>query len=147
MKLSDTKILQHLRQNSRANLTTISRKTGIPVSTIFDKIRMYEQDFVQKFTVLVDFAKLGYSVRAKIFLKVDPQQRERLKVFLLANSSVNNIFRINNGFDYAIDCVFVSIKEVEEFVESLELEFAVMDKHVFHVIDDVVREKVFSTSE
>jgi Lrp/AsnC family transcriptional regulator, regulator for asnA, asnC and gidA len=144
MKLSDTRILQHLRQNSRTNLTTISRKTGIPVSTIFDKIRAYEDQFVQKFTVLVDFSKLGYSVRAKIFLKVEPQQREKLKGYLIAHDRVNNIFRINNGFDFAIDCIFVSIKEVEEFVETLELQFVLMDKHVFHIIDDIAREKVFT---
>jgi DNA-binding Lrp family transcriptional regulator len=125
-------------------LTTISRKTGIPVSTIFDKIRSYEDNFVQKFTVLVDFAKLGYNVRAKIFLKVDPVQREKLKGYLIAHEQVNNIYRVNNGFDFAIDCVFVSIKEVEEFVEAVELQFALTDKHVFHIIDDIAREKVFS---
>ena len=144
MKLSDTKILQHLRSNSRTNLTTISRKTGIPVSTIFDRIRGYEESFVHKFTVLIDFSKLGYSVRAKIFLKADPQAREKLKGYLLAHDAVNNLFRVNNGFDFAAECVFTSIREVEEFVEAIEMQFAILDKIVYHIIEDIAREKALT---
>jgi DNA-binding Lrp family transcriptional regulator len=144
MKLSDTKILHYLRQNSRTNLTTISRKTGIPVSTIFDKIKMYEQEFVHKFTVLLDFQKLGYNVRAKVLLKVDPQSRDKLRAYLMAHQSVNNLFRINNGYDFALECVFTSIREVEEFVEGLEMQFTVLDKTVYHIIEDIAREKAFT---
>jgi DNA-binding Lrp family transcriptional regulator len=138
------KILQHIRRNSRENLTTISRKTGIPVSTIFDRLKSQERDFVRKFTALIDFSKLGYPVRANIFLKVDPQSRDDIRKYLTIHDSVNNLYRINNGYDYAAECVFLNIKEVEEFIEALELQFNILDKHVFHIIDDLVRERVFS---
>ena len=144
MKPSDIRILQYLRNNSRASLTGISRKTGIPVSTIFDRIRNYEQQLVYKFTALVDFSKLGYSVRAKIFLKVDPHSRDNVRNYLLAHTSVNNIARINNGYDYAAECFFQTIKEAEEFIECLELQFKIIDKQVFHVIDDIAREKMLT---
>jgi DNA-binding Lrp family transcriptional regulator len=144
MKTTDMKILQHIRKNSRENLTTISRKTGIPVSTIFDRLRAHEQQFIIKFTALVDFTKLGYPVRANICLKVDPQSREEVKNYLLMHERVNTLQRINNGFDYAAECVFVNIKEVEEFVETLEMQFKILDKHVFHIIDDIAREKVMT---
>ena len=101
MKPSDMKILQHIRTNARENLTTISRKTGIPVSTIFDRLKSHEQQFVIKFTALVDFAKLGYPLRANICLKVAPDSRDGVKSYLLAHNRVNNLQRINNGFDYA----------------------------------------------
>lgn len=144
MKTTDMKILRHIRNNARENLTTISRKTGIPVSTIFDRLRAHEQQFVIKFTALVDFAKLGYPVRANICLKVAPDSREAVRNYLLAHERVNNLQRINNGYDYAAECVFTNIKEVEEFVETLELQFKVLDKHVFHIIDDIAREKVMA---
>ena len=144
MKPVDIKILQHIRQNARTNLTTISKKTGIPVSTIFDRLKAHEQTFVMKFTALLDFAKLGYPVRANIFLKVDPKSREAIKAYLYAHNRVNNLYRINNGYDYAAECVFVNIKEVEEFIEALEMQFKILDKHVFHIIDDIAREKVLT---
>jgi Lrp/AsnC family transcriptional regulator, regulator for asnA, asnC and gidA len=144
MKQSDLRILQHLRENSRTSLTTISRKTGIPVSTIFDRIRSYESGFVHKFTALVDFSKLGYTVRANILLKIEPGHREKVKGYLMAHPRVNTIQRVNNGFDYAAECVFMSIKESEEFIEELEMQFKVIGKLVFHIIDDVAREKLLT---
>jgi DNA-binding Lrp family transcriptional regulator len=147
MKVNDIRILRHLRHNARSNLTTISRKTGIPVSTIFDKVRSFENDFVQRFTAIVDFTKLGYPVRANIFLKADPACREMVKSYLIAHERVNNLYRINNGYDYAAECLFTSIKEVEEFVEELESQFKILDKSVFHIIDDLAREKALTVIE
>ncbi len=141
MKLQDMHILRHLRRNSRANLTTISRKTGIPVSTIFDKLRGFENGIVQRFTTIVDFAKLGYPIRAKIMLRVDPAHKELVKSFLIAHDRVNNLYRINNGFDYSAECLFESIKEAEEFLELIETKFNITAKSVYHIIDDLAREK------
>jgi DNA-binding Lrp family transcriptional regulator len=144
MKPTDLKILQHIRRNARENLTTISRKTGIPVSTIFDRLRSHERDFVIKFTALLNFAKIGYPVRATILLKIAPESRNAAKNYLIEHGSVNNIFRINNGFDFSAECVFESIREVEEFVEEVETQFKIVERKVFHIIDDIVREKVIT---
>src|SRR3989344_1662653 len=38
LKETDYHILRHLRQNARQNLTDISRRTHIPVSTLFDRV-------------------------------------------------------------------------------------------------------------
>lgn len=144
VKPTDLRILTHLRHDARMNLTTISRKTGIPVSTIFDKLRSFEDGIVCRFTALVDFARLGYPVRANIFLKSDPTAREGLKAYLLAHERVNNLWRINNGYDYAAECLFSSIKEAEEFVEAIETQFRILDKTVYHIIDDLAREKALN---
>jgi DNA-binding Lrp family transcriptional regulator len=147
MKHTDLRILQHLRANARTSLTSISKRTGIPVSTIFDRIRNYQDQVVRRFTALLDFEKLGYPVRVNIFLKVDPQQRDGVRSHLLLHDSVNNLYRINNGYDYAAECLFTSIKEVEEFVEELESQFKILDKSVFHIIDDLAREKALTVIE
>lgn len=144
MKPTDVRILQHIRRDARMNLTAISRKTGIPVSTIFDRLRAQQGGLITRFTALVDFAKLGYPIRTKVFLKVDPQQRAAMRAYLCAHGRVNSIWRINNGFDYAAECLFTSIREVEEFLESLELRFNILDKHVYHIIEDIAREKVLA---
>lgn len=145
MKQTDKKILRHLRDDSRVNLTTISRKTGIPVSTIFDKLKQHRGGLLTRFTVLVDFHRLGYPIRANIFLKVSPEDRDALRHYLHAHPNVNNLWRVNNGYDYAAECLFAGIRESEEFLDEVEHGFAIRDKHVFHIIEDVVREKLYST--
>src|SRR5688572_26174504 len=106
MRPNDLKILQYMRQNSRMNLTTISRRTGIPVSTIFDRLRSQEGELIKRFTALVDFAKLGYPIRAEIFLKVEAVDRKKLAAYLLVHGRVNTLSRVNNGYDYAAECLF-----------------------------------------
>jgi DNA-binding Lrp family transcriptional regulator len=147
MKLNDMHIIRHLRRDARANLTSISRKTGIPVSTIFDKLKVFENGVVKRFTAIVDFTKLGYPIRAKIFLRADPLHREALKHYLMAHDRVNNLFRINNGFDYSAECLFETIKEAEEFIDTLESQFKITSKAVYHVIDELAREKAICTCE
>lgn len=144
MKATDKKVITYLRDDSRMNLTSISRKTGIPVSTIFDKLKQHRGNMIQRFTVLLDFSKLGYPIRAKIFLKVNPAHKEELRNYLYAHRSVNNLWRINNGYDYAAECLFTSIRENEEFLDEIEMRFKIEDKHVFHIIEDVAREKMLS---
>ena len=53
-------IMSHLRENSRKNLTKISKETKIAVSTIFDKIKKYEGGIIKKHTCILDFTKLGF---------------------------------------------------------------------------------------
>ncbi|MBX2849648.1 MAG: hypothetical protein KTR16_15100, partial [Acidiferrobacterales bacterium] len=46
----------------------------------------------------------------------------------------------NNGFDFSLDGVFRNILEVEEFVEVLEMNFELLDKTIYHIIETVAEE-------
>jgi DNA-binding Lrp family transcriptional regulator len=57
IKKHDLKIISHLRKNSRESLTTLSRKTNIPVSTLFDKVKNKTGYYIKKIHVLLIFQK------------------------------------------------------------------------------------------
>ena len=122
------------------NLTKIARKTGIPVSTIFDKIKSYKGNVVTKHTTLINFDLLGYNTRAKIILKVNKEDKEALKTYLLKNHHLNSFYKINNGYDFMIEGIFKNIKDMEEFLEILEEKFTIEKKEYFYIIDDLKRE-------
>lgn len=144
MKKTDLLIISSLRQNAREKLTEMSKKTRIPVSTIFDRIKTHEINIIKKHTALVDFSKLGYNTRANIILKVKKEDRNDIKEFLMKHSSINSAFKINNGYDFMIEAVFRNIKEVEDFIELLEEKFKIKAKQVFYVIDDLKKEAFLS---
>jgi DNA-binding Lrp family transcriptional regulator len=144
MTTQDLRILQHLRRDARINLTVLSKKTGIPVSTLFDRLRAGEGSVITRFTVLMDFAKLGFPVRTKVLLRADAESRVPLRNYLLAHNRVNGLWRINNGFDYAADCFFASIKEAEEFLDTIEEKYRIVEKQMFHIIDDLATEKAMT---
>lgn len=141
LKLKERQLLAYFRKNARLALTQISRQTGMPVSTIFDKLRRYEGKVITKHASLLNFTNLGYGARAKVFLKTPAENRQRLGSYLKVHPSINNVYRINNGYDYLAEVVFKTVQELEAFLEVLELEVGVTDKAVHYIIDEVAREQ------
>jgi DNA-binding Lrp family transcriptional regulator len=132
-------ILSQLRQNSRKNLTKISRFTGIPVSTIFDKLKVYEKNLINKHTSLLNFSELGYDVWVKLIIKVKSDQKDALENFFMKSLTVNSFFKINNGFDFMVEVIFKNMKDYHIFTEKLE-SFGVQKKHEFFILQDLRRE-------
>ena len=132
--------LTHLRENSREKLTTISKKTNIPISTLFDLLKELQGGLVTKSTVLLDFSKLGFHTRAKVFLKVNNEDKEKLRNHLNLNPNVNTIFKINNSWSFLIETVHKNIKELDSFLEKLHEKFMIENQQIHYLIDEVKRE-------
>ncbi|MCP3683019.1 MAG: Lrp/AsnC family transcriptional regulator [bacterium] len=143
----DMIIFSHLRANARETLTRISKKTSIPISTIYDRIKMYEGSVITKHTTLIDFAQLGFNTRANIMIRSDKASKQQLTDFLINNEHTNSVYKINNGFDLLVDAVFRNIKDLEDFIEMVEGKFDVRDKQVYFIIDDLKRETFLSSPE
>jgi Lrp/AsnC family transcriptional regulator, leucine-responsive regulatory protein len=147
MNSKDLLILAHLRNDARITLTNLSKKTNIPISTIYDRLKMQEEGFIQKHTTLIDFAKLGYNTRANITLKVDREQREAIKEYLIKHQNVNSVYKINSGYDFLIETVFKNIKDLEDFMEILDQKFKITDSQTHYIINDIKREAFMANPE
>ncbi|MFO8016568.1 MAG: Lrp/AsnC family transcriptional regulator [Candidatus Woesearchaeota archaeon] len=142
MEKQDFQIISRLRSNARKNLSRISRETGIPVSTIFERLKRYEKELIRKHTALLDFSKLGYDIRVSIILKVPKENRDALKCFLMKQEGINSLYRINNGYDYLVDAVFRNMQEVIDFMETLD-EFKAR-KECYYLLEEIKREDFMS---
>ena len=125
-------------------LTVLSRKTNIPVSTIFDRLKLNDGDLIIRHTCLLDFSKLGYNVRANVTFRVERDDKDSLREFLLKNSCVNSLYKINNGFDFLVECVFRQIKDMDSFIDDVDKRFRIIDKQSFFIIEDLKRESFMS---
>jgi len=139
-------ILTHLRADSRKSLTMISRETGIPISTIFDKVNKLGKSTISKYSPLLDFQKLGFGLRVNLILKANDKRKQDLKDFLLKNQNVNSLLRLNNNFDFFIETVFRDMKGLEEFYENLK-KFKIKKKKEFFVIEDLKKEEFLTKPE
>lgn len=144
MKKSDFLMLAELRRNSRQRLTKISKKTGVPVSTLFQRMRSFNEKIIKGYTILLDEAKLGFSTKAYILLKCKKDNKQEVIERLSKDWNVNSIYRINNGWDLLINGIFPSMKELEELIESLDKEFEIKDKEVHYIIEELKREAFFT---
>jgi len=146
LKRKDLLLLSYLRQDARMRLTTLSQRTGVPVSTIFDKIKT-ASPFVSKYTVVMNFQSLGFATRAMIVLKVKKDNRQEVADYINHSASINTAFKINNGSDYILDAVFRDMKELEDFLEHLESTFKVEKQQVFYILDVLKQEDFLSNPQ
>lgn len=137
-------VISHLRRDCRETLTEMSRKTNIPVSTIFQKIKRSEGSIIKKNTCLVDFAKLGFNTRAKVVIQALASSKAELLSFLLKHQNVNSVYKINNGYDFMIEGIFRNMRELEEFLEMLQEKFRIKKQETYFIIDDLKRESFLS---
>ena len=145
MKLNnrDIRLLQCLRSNSRLTLTQISKKTKIPISTLFDRLKLQEKNMSLKHTTLVDFSKLGYHTKVHLLLKTKINQRDQLKNYLKYHDHVNAVYRVANKYDFFVQGLFKHVNEVNGFIEDLETHFPTLEYDSHFVIEDIKREGFF----
>lgn len=136
----EKELLVTLRQNCRLSLTEISKKTRIPVTTIYDKLKEACDDIITRYTVLLDFAKLGYTIRVQFFIRAQKNKRENLFQHLLTHPNVNSAYLVNNGYDFACDTLFRDIASAEQFAKELEEKYRVTKIDSFYVLQDFKRE-------
>ena len=143
----DLLILANLRNNARESLTTMSKKTSIPVSTIYDKIRLHQKGLIKKHTTLIDFGQLGFHTRANILIKMEREEREKAKDFLVKHHHVNSVYKISSGFDYLVEAIFKNVKDVEDFMDVLQDRFKILQTQIYYVVEDLKNEAFMDTQE
>ena len=147
IKQSDLALICNLRRDARATLTELSRKTRIPISTVFDKLRNYETRYILKHTALLDFNKFGFFARANVILKVSKKQTEKVRGFLTTHPNVNCLYKINNGFDFQVELIFKHLQELESFLDNLCERFIIKQKMVYYLLDEIKRESFMTNLE
>jgi Lrp/AsnC family leucine-responsive transcriptional regulator len=144
MRGKDMHILSFLRQNGRMPLTDISKKTGVPVSTLFDMVRTNLRGSVGKYTCLLDFTSLGYNSRATIMLRVAQEDKQAMAEYVAKHPAVNSAVKMANGYDFLLEAVFKTVAEAEAFLDTLSKRFKIAEKQAFFVVADLKREGFMS---
>jgi DNA-binding Lrp family transcriptional regulator len=87
MKEKDKRIIEILKKDSRVPVIAISKKTGIPDTTIHFRLRKI-QEWIDRFTLCLDHEKMGYTL---YMLEVEP---ERYALDFITEKNVESV--INN---------------------------------------------------
>ncbi|MDP6293208.1 MAG: Lrp/AsnC family transcriptional regulator [Candidatus Woesearchaeota archaeon] len=140
----DRKTISWLRKDGRMSLTELSRRTRIPVSTLFDRMKHHYPDVVRH-SCLINFSKLGFDSRAYVLFKL--QDKDSFMQYLQKHHNVNTLFRVNNGWNVMVEFIFPTMHALEAFLERLDKRFSIEDKKVHYVLEEVMRERFFTEPE
>ncbi len=141
MDQEDTKILGFLRKNARQTLTRMSKDTGIPISSIFDRLKkMEETGVIKRHTCLLDMKKIGFSVEVFLFLKISDNQANELEKCLVGYPNVNSMVRINGNWNFIVEALFRNINALELFINDFKNDFNGIEISIHYVLEDIKRE-------
>lgn len=148
MKKTDLLIISKLRKDARQPLTIISKQLNIPVSTLYEKIKVLEGNIIKKYTIIPNYEKLGFSLRIIYFLnfKDKKTENEKLKEFLINHPNVNSVFRISGNYNFVVDCIFKSVQEMHDFARKLD-DFDIENKKICYVMNELKVENFLINEE
>lgn len=120
-KLTDKKdmaILGELRENSRLSEKKLSRKTGIPMTTVHNRVKkLRELGVIEKYTLRINYEKLGKPLIAYVLVKAIKQADQ--KELLDQIAKVPNVYEaamITGEFDILFKARVASMAELNKLV-------------------------------
>ncbi|MDP7323993.1 MAG: Lrp/AsnC family transcriptional regulator [Candidatus Woesearchaeota archaeon] len=140
-------LIKELRKDGRKKLTEVAKVTKIPVSTLFDMMHRLETKGLVGHKMLVNFEKIGFTMRTMIALKVDYDERKKLQEFLSKHKYINNLYEINDGYDYLVEGIFQNPKEMYDFIGEIEEKHSIITKSVHNIIRTISSEKFLTDDE
>ncbi|MEW6035931.1 MAG: Lrp/AsnC family transcriptional regulator [Candidatus Micrarchaeota archaeon] len=76
----DEDILGELRKDAKVSLKLLARRFGIPLSTLYQRIKKLEEGgIIRNYTVNLDWRKLGFGITAFVMVFVDTTKLRELR--------------------------------------------------------------------
>jgi DNA-binding Lrp family transcriptional regulator len=142
----DIALLKLLRENSRLTLTQISRKTKIPISTLYDRLRLLEKNKVVRHTTLVDFSKFGFTTKVHFLFKAPSNMRKPLQSFLEEHSCINSIYETADEFSLFAEGIFKNMSSAQQFKNMLESKFMNIESKSRFIVRNLKQESFHISS-
>lgn len=120
----DRRILEVLHENSDLSIQKISKRTGIPITTVHNRIkRLKKSGIIKNYTVNLDYQKLGKHVLAFVLINVNQKSMtdadmdqfdvlREIKKF----GHVEEADLITGSNDILLKCRFNTLDELTDFV-------------------------------
>ena len=116
----DHKIINELKQNSRASFADIGRKIHLSPSSVRERVQKLEETKVIKaYSLQVDYAKLGYGLEVIIILKLFSG---KIKLFITdvnQFSEIKEAYRITGSQNIHIRAVLKDQLHLQQFIDTL----------------------------
>jgi len=136
----DLKIISLLQEDSRLSFNKIASKLGISPGTAFNRIKsLEERGVLKRYTVLIDPAKLGYTMTALVLIQAEGAHLSDLEGEIAKIDNVISVYDITGDFDIAVIARFMDRFGLNEFVKKI-LAIPYVKRTVTNIILNVVKE-------
>lgn len=117
----DLRILKRLQINSNDSRKVMANDLGISEPTLSKRISsLTEENFINRFTIDINFSKVGYTLSAITFIKEKNQAAtEELGILLSSYVEASHVYRVTGDWDYAIIWLCKNSEELDDCLSRL----------------------------
>ncbi len=145
LKPIDYKLLFELMKDSHRSDRRLAKALGVSQPTVTRRRALLEENFIEGYTVIPKFGKIGYELAAFTFLKSKLKQKtgqekeEALKNMKEWYLNQSNVILVADGRGMGWDAVCISLHEnftdYTEFIRAQDSELAdfIIENQTFHV--------------
>ncbi len=145
----DIEILKALSRNAKKTMMEISKETGIPITTVYNRIRRMEEKGIIKGTrPVIDYSMLGKKLSAIVKCRLDYSQAntegfniEKIAKNLTKKRCVEKAMIVTGDYDIILDCFFRDVDEMRDFL------FEMQQSGLFSRTSTLVKTQVFEKGE
>ncbi|MEM2930062.1 MAG: Lrp/AsnC family transcriptional regulator [Thermoproteota archaeon] len=136
----DLKILRELIADSRVAYRKIAKKLGVAPGTVLARIRRMEKgNFLKKYTVSVDYERLGYSVTSVTEITVSKGKLVEVERKLAELPGVCAVYDVTGDVDAVVISKFRNPAELSKFTKKI-LSMPNVERTNTHFVLTVVKE-------
>ena len=116
MDKKDYLIIKELRENSRASIKEIAKKTKIRPSTVHQRIhKLIRNETIEKFTVKLDNKKIEENFIVFVLIKTNTE----IKNGLFDKYNVKEVFGVTGQYDLILKLKFKDVEDFNDFILDL----------------------------
>ncbi|EYE87515.1 transcriptional regulator [Fervidicella metallireducens AeB] len=120
MDLTDAKILDLLKLNSRITASEISKNVNLSIPAVSDRIKKLEESgIIEKYTVKLNREKMNYKLMALIFVTLEKTQYiDGFRNAVINFRPVLEFYHLAGEYDYFLKVVVEDTKTLEDFLTN-----------------------------
>ncbi|MEM4699653.1 MAG: Lrp/AsnC family transcriptional regulator [Candidatus Nezhaarchaeales archaeon] len=120
VRFSNSELLRLLRENSRTPFSRIAKQLGVTEAAVRKRVRRLEEGgVITRYTIEVDFKKLGYEVHAFIGIDTRPESLISVIKSLRELEEVVSLYSTSGDHVLIAECWFKSSSDLVSFVDRL----------------------------
>lgn len=115
---TDLAILRSLIKNSRITISQMSKEIDVPDATISNRLKKLEKDIIKRYTLILDWNKLGLDITAMIIIQTESEKHEHVKEQLSKLEEVSEVYSVSGEYDILIKLWVPGIEELNQLINS-----------------------------
>ncbi|MGH1520909.1 MAG: Lrp/AsnC family transcriptional regulator [Nitrosopumilus sp.] len=115
----DLQILSELSNDASISVPRLSKKINVNSSVVYSRIkRLIKRKLIERFTIVVNDAELGYSVKALTGINMNTKKRNHVIDELFKIEGVREIAEVTGRFDILVTMYSKSLDQIHKMVSE-----------------------------